>query len=127
MCGDIMKFDSSTPIYMQIIDFYKKEMIRGSVVEGDKIYSQREFALKYRVNPNTVQRAYREMEAMGLVKTERGQGTFVSLDQEALAELKAETANTVVNDFTIEMMHMGFSLEETLDLIKNYWKNKRRI
>lgn len=123
MCGDIVKFDNSIPIYMQIIDYYKKAMIRGTIREGDKILSQREFAEKHRVNPNTVQRAYREMEAMGLVKTERGQGTFVSLDLKSLEKLKTETADKIINNFVTEMKSIGFNLRETADLVEEYWKN----
>jgi GntR family transcriptional regulator len=70
----MMDFDTAQPIYRQIIDDYKKKLIRGELKGGDRIPSQREYADMVKVNPNTVQRAYREMEAMKMVETVRGQG-----------------------------------------------------
>ncbi|MEJ8554618.1 GntR family transcriptional regulator [Tepidibacter sp. Z1-5] len=118
-----MEFDNSKPIYIQIIEDIKKRLIRGEIKLGDKIPSQRELAKDIKVNPNTVQRAYREMESMGLVKTLRGQGTFISDQEELLNEIKKEMASEVLIKFVEEMRSLGIKDDEAINLIKS-WQEK---
>lgn len=120
-----MEFDNSKPIYIQIIEDIKKKLIRGEINPGDKIPSQREFAKDMKVNPNTVQRAYREMESMGLVKTLRGQGTFIDDKEDLLIEIKKDMANSILIKFIEDMRSLGIEDKETLDLIKG-WQEKTR-
>lgn len=114
-----MDFDVTQPIYKQIIEDFKKKMIRGELKKGDKILSQREYAYKATINPNTVQRAYREMENMQLVKTLRGQGTFVSVSEKMLKELKQETADRLLEGFISEMAALGFNRDEMIEMLKS--------
>ncbi|MGI6102343.1 MAG: GntR family transcriptional regulator, partial [Bacillota bacterium] len=67
-----IRVDVSRPIYQQMIDEVKRAIARGELKPGDKLPSHRDMAQEIRVNPNTVQRAYREMEQGGLVQTLRG-------------------------------------------------------
>lgn len=80
--------------------------------------SQRELAGHLRVNPNTIQRAYREMETVGLVETLRGQGTFVFQDPELVSEIKKDMANEALTSFINEMQALGFSLDDVVRLVK---------
>ena len=114
-----MEFNTSQPIYKQIIDDFKKRLIRGELKEGDKIASQREYAKKATINPNTVQRAYREMENMNMVETLRGQGTFISISSDELEAMKKEMAVNLVDNFISEMKSLGYSLKDMLDLLKD--------
>ncbi|WP_099192736.1 GntR family transcriptional regulator [Tepidibacter mesophilus] len=118
-----MEFDNSKPIYLQIIEDIKKKLIRGEIKPGDKIPSQRELAKDIKVNPNTVQRAYREMESINLVKALRGQGTFICDEEELLNEIKKEMANEVLIKFVEEMKSLGFKDDEVIDLVK-LWQEK---
>ena len=115
-----MEFSNSKPIYLQIIDNIKKQLIRGELNIGDKIISQREYAQKMKVNPNTVQRAYREMENMNLVETLRGQGTFICKRPEMLDQIKEEMAENIMRNFLSEMKSIGFSDEKTISLVKQW-------
>ncbi|NLU46685.1 MAG: GntR family transcriptional regulator [Syntrophomonadaceae bacterium] len=119
-----MNFDAAQPIYRQIIDDFKKKMIRGELKNGDRIPSQREYAEMARVNPNTVQRAYREMEAMHMVETLRGQGTFVSIDQEMLARMKEEMAQSILNYFISEMNALGYQPSDLIRMLEEYMQAK---
>lgn len=110
-----LRFDPERPIYQQIIDEFKRAVARGDLKPGDRIPSQRELATQARVNPNTVQRAYREMEWMGLVETLRGQGTFIANEPALLASIKAEMADEAVQRFVSEMRALGFSPREILE------------
>jgi GntR family transcriptional regulator len=88
------------PIYVQIMDEIKRAVVVGALVRGEALPSVRQLAAELRVNPNTVQQAYRELEREGLVYVRRGQGTYVAEDVEArmgreqreLARMVAERA-----------------------------------
>jgi GntR family transcriptional regulator len=119
-----VNFNAAQPIYRQIIDDFKKKMIRGELKHGDRIPSQREYAEMARVNPNTVQRAYREMEAMHMVETLRGQGTFVSADEAMLASLKEEMAQFILNHFVAEMNALGYRDRDLIKMLEDYMQAK---
>lgn len=116
----IMEFNNSMPIYLQIIDDIKKQLVRGELKIGDKIVSQREYAQKMKVNPNTVQRAYREMENMNFLESLRGQGTFICNRPEMLEEIKEEMSESIMRNFVKEMKSIGFSDDKTLALVKKW-------
>lgn len=122
-----MEFDAAQPIYRQIIDGYKKQLIRGELQPGDKIPSQREYAEKARVNPNTVQRAYREMEMMQMVETQRGQGTFITVSPEMLMTMKQETAKSVMSYFLNEMNELGFTSSEIRQLLDHELERNQEV
>ncbi|WP_353893534.1 GntR family transcriptional regulator [Proteinivorax hydrogeniformans] len=119
-----MNFDSSRPIYLQIIDYIKAQIIKGELKAGDKILSQRELAQKLKVNPNTVQRAYREMENYNLTETLRGQGTFIVASKDLKSQLKKEMAEDILKRFFMEVESLGYKDEEILDLVKQYQRQK---
>ncbi|MDD2510192.1 MAG: GntR family transcriptional regulator [Syntrophomonas sp.] len=119
-----MKFDSSRPIYRQIIDSYKKQLIRGELKTGDKIPSQREYAEQVRINPNTVQRAYREMEALQMVETQRGQGTFIIVAEPMLTEIKLEMARDVLEYFSGEMKSLGYTYAQMISMLEEEEKKQ---
>lgn len=87
---------SSTPIYEQIIHGVKESIIKGILQPGDKLPSVRELASLLTANPNTVSKAYMELERMKIIETLRGKGTFVStdykpkLEEENMAKLKED-------------------------------------
>ncbi|MBL3612743.1 GntR family transcriptional regulator, partial [Bacillus sp. RHFS18] len=82
------EFQSSKPIYLQIADRVFYRLIRSELSPGDKLPSVREMAVQMKVNPNTIQRTYSEMERLGIVETRRGQGTFIAERSDLKAELK---------------------------------------
>ncbi|HHW60302.1 MAG TPA: GntR family transcriptional regulator [Syntrophomonadaceae bacterium] len=122
-----MDFNKARPIYQQIIDAYKKALARGDIGPGDRILSQREYAQKIKVNPNTVQRAYREMEMMGMVATIRGQGTFIVPDPEMQQKIKKEMAEQVLTYFIEEMHALGFKDEEICSLLEEKQKSSKEV
>lgn len=111
-----LRFDPERPIYQQIIEEFKRAVARGELVPGDRIPSQRDLATEARVNPNTVQRAYREMEWLGLVETLRGQGTFIARSPELLQSLREDMARVAVDRFIRDMGALGFTDEAILNM-----------
>ncbi len=113
-----MDFSTSIPIYLQIIEEFKRQIAIGSLRPGDKIPSQRELALELKVNANTVQRAYREMEILGLVETLRGQGTFICQNPRLVEETKTEMLTNLIDEFLQAMNSLGYKEEAVLELLK---------
>ncbi|EIF12453.1 GntR family transcriptional regulator protein [Bacillus velezensis] len=114
------EFQSSKPIYLQIADRVYYRLIRSELSPGDKLPSVREMAVQMKVNPNTIQRTYSEMERLGIVETRRGQGTFIAERSDLKAELKDRLTKDVFKRFIQEMAELGLSPEEMLDGIKQY-------
>ncbi len=119
-------FSTSIPIYLQIIEEFKRQIVTGELKPGDKIPSQRDLAAQIRVNANTVQRAYREMELMGLVETLRGQGTFVSQNQGLVEETRIGMLTNLVDDFVRAVQALGLSQDAALELVKSRFPNWRQ-
>ena len=111
-----LDFDLSKPIYQQIIDEFRRQVARGRLAPGDRIPSQRELAQQARVNPDTVQRAYREMEQMGLTETLRGQGSFIRNDPSLVVRIREEMAREALRSFVLEMRSLGFTDDEVMRL-----------
>ena len=115
--GEKMKFKDNLPIYLQISNLIKKKVAAGELREGDKLTSVRELSTELKTNPNTVQRAYAELEREDLVYTKRGMGTFVTEDKETLVGLKKTMAEDIVRTFISNMNAIGFKKEEIRDII----------
>ena len=120
-----INFDAAKPIYEQVIELIKKMVVRGELEPGAKLPSQREMARKLEVNPNTVQRAYREMEVLQLVETKRGKGTFIKENNQIITNLKAEMAQEAVAGFVSEMNSLGFESSQIKKLVEKVLDGKK--
>lgn len=112
-----MEFNDNLPIYIQIIEYIKGQIINGSLKEGEKLPSVRNLSTDLKVNPNTIQRSYQELEREGIVFTQRGMGTFVTEDELILKELKDDMATNLVKSFIKGMKSLGFNKSKIIDLI----------
>ena len=119
-----MDFKDNLPIYIQIMNYIKKEMVIKRIKEGEKLPSVRELSTTLTVNPNTIQRAYAELERESLVFTQRGMGTFATEDIEKIKSLKKEMAKSLVKNFLIEMHSLDFTKEEIKNLIDEFVKGE---
>ncbi|WP_018924081.1 GntR family transcriptional regulator [Salsuginibacillus kocurii] len=105
-------FASTRPIYLQLADRINRQIVRGDLKLGDKLPSVREMAIESNVNPNTVQRTYRELEAMGVAESRRGQGTFVREDVHMFTELKENLKREEIEEFVRVMHELGLQDQE---------------
>ncbi|MEG0076508.1 GntR family transcriptional regulator [Anaerorhabdus sp.] len=115
----MINFDSNIPIYIQVMDYIKKEIVSGKLKSGDQVDTVREMAIFFGVNPNTIQRALQELEREGLLKSERTSGRFISATQEDIQELKLHQGHEKTSRYVNEMNSLGFTKDETIDLVKN--------
>ena len=98
-------FDNERPIYIQLVERLRKEIVSGKLKAGERLPSVRELALTTRVNPNTMQKALVELENEGLVYTERTNGKFVT-------------------NFLNDMKNIGITYEETKIYLQELGGNK---
>lgn len=119
-----MDFEQTMPIYLQIVILIKKRIIQGKLKPEDKIPSVRELAEELKVNPNTISRAYQQLEQENITETKRGMGTFISGDTLIMEKIKTEQSNSIITRFIKDMTDAGFSQSETLTLLTQNLKSK---
>lgn len=113
----MIEFNNNTPVYIQILTFLKERIIKKDLKVGDKMPSVRELAKELKVNPNTVQRAYRELENEEIIYSKRGMGSYVTDDENKIDHLRKDVAKEIVTNFSNRMRNMGFNKEEMLEII----------
>lgn len=118
-------FQASKPIYIQIADHLSSQIVRGEMKAGDKLPSVREMAIESGVNPNTIQRTYSEMERMEIVETKRGQGTFVTENEQVLQSLKIRLQADIIGGFVKSMEELGFSQEDMIQGLQQYLRREQ--
>jgi len=111
-----MRFREDIPIYVQISNDIKEQIISGKLHSGGKIQSVREYSVFYEVTALTVQRAMQLLEADGVVQTKKGIGSFVVSDVQLT--LKRKMVSTHVQEFIQRMGNMGITKETVLKLIQ---------
>ncbi len=121
--GEKMEFNSNLPIYIQIMNLIKTKIASGELNGGDKLPSVREFSKEMKVNPNTIQRVYQELEREKLVFTQRGMGTFVTEDTDIIKNLKKDRAAELINQFFLDMGSLGFRIDAIKKMVSE-WTNK---
>ena len=112
------KFDNNTPIYLQLVEEIKIDIISGKLKSGDRLPSVREFALMMKVNPNTMQKALVELEELKLVYTERTNGKFVTEDKKLIDKFKKHYADELIKNFILNMRSLGFNNNEVIDYLE---------
>ncbi len=113
---------SRKPIYEQIIERFKQLIIKEILKDDEKIPSVRELAKELTINPNTIQKAYRELERQGYIYSVRGRGNFVSnkiekVDVEKMNNLKQEIQKSLA-----ELIYLGIEKNELIELIESTYE-----
>ena len=104
-------FDNERPIYIQLVEMIRIEIVSGKFQRGQKLPSVRELALMMKVNPNTMQKALVELEDEKLIYTERTNGKYVTEDEKRIEEIKKQLAQEKVNNYLNSMKNIGISYE----------------
>ncbi len=110
---------SGVPLYRQIIDQVKSGMATGALGPGDRLPTVRQLSVDLSVNPNTVSRAYNELELTGLVETHMGSGTFIGQRRVERDEVEQRRIlDQICQEFLSRASAHGFTLEDILDNLK---------
>jgi GntR family transcriptional regulator len=115
-----MEFNNNFPIYLQIIDSIKQDIVVGKLKAGQKMPSVRELAGTLKVNPNTIQRVYQELDREKITFTKRGMGTYVTEEKKIINSLREELSKKIIIDFVEGMNRLGFSDKEMINTLKEY-------
>ncbi len=118
-----LDFDNNIPIYLQLVEQLKRDIISGKISAGERLPSVRDLALQLKVNPNTVQKALVELEVIGLVFTERTNGKFVTEDNSLIEKCKQEYADIITQKYMETMEKIGIDKNEVLLLISGLGGN----
>jgi GntR family transcriptional regulator len=111
---------SGVPLYRQLIDQVQAAIATDALVPGDQLPTVRQVAVDLEINPNTVMRAYREMEIRGILDTQQGTGTFVAqqtIDRDALE--RSRGLEQLVEEFAARAGAGGFNLEELMTALRD--------
>ena len=119
-------FNNDLPIYTQLVDKIKLRIVSGQLPPGEKLSAVRELAAEAKVNPNTMQRAFQELERAGLVFSQRSSGRYVTEDVEIIMEAKKAMARQYVQSFMKSMEQLGYTGEEILRLLEEGEKEEKQ-
>lgn len=118
------KFDNNIPIYIQLVEEIKIDIISGKITSGERLPSVREFAMQMKVNPNTMQKALQELEELKLIYTERTNGKFVTEDKKLIDKFKKQHAENLSKKYFQNMESIGFTKEEAIKYLETIGGNK---
>lgn len=111
-------FDNERPIYIQLVELIRIDIVSGKYEKGSKLPSVRELALTMKVNPNTMQKALVELENEKLIYTERTNGKYVTEDEKKLEKIKKQLAQEKVNNYLNSMKSIGINYEDALSYLQ---------
>jgi GntR family transcriptional regulator len=113
-----VNFNNRDPVYLQIVRYFKEKIAVGGLVPGEEIPSRRELANRMKVNPNTAQRAYKEMEEQGLIYTEKNHPSKITTDKKVFGKVRDELLVEAVDMFVTSVRSINVPVEELLDLVR---------
>ena len=120
-----INYRDTRPFYQQIKDNVRHLVVSGALKKDDKLPSVRELAASLAINPNTIQRAYVELERQGYIYTVKGKGSFVA-DNQAMKENKKKEVLLKVSDMIDEAIRVGIPGEEIKNMVEIQYEAARK-
>jgi GntR family transcriptional regulator len=115
---------SGVPFYRQITDQIKYAIARGKLRPGDQLPTVRQLAVDLAINPNTVGKAYSQLEILGILQTQQGSGTFISPQKVEVSELeRQEKLDSLCREFITSAASYGFTLNELIEALRDRKEN----
>jgi len=115
---------SGVPFYRQIIDQIKYAIARGDLKPGDQLPTVRQLAVDLAINPNTVSKAYSQLEILGILETQQGSGTFISTQKMEVSELeRQEKLDALCREFISSAGSYGFTIQELFEALRDRKEN----
>lgn len=116
------KFESGTPIYIQIAERIAFDILSGTFSPGDRLPTVRDIAMAASVNPNTVQKAIYELESSGLIVPQRGMGCYVTTDTEIIKSESRKTIMRLTGEYLSKLSSLGYSKDDAAEMIREFEK-----
>ena len=127
--GGLISFEElvlhdSTPIYQQIVQYVKHGMAGGTICDGDELPSRRVLSALLGVNPNTVQKAFRQLEEEGLIQSRTGAKSCAALSAATASRLRSELLREDIRPLVGALKQTGLTKEEALQLLDSMWEGE---
>jgi len=113
-----LEFNNNIPIYLQVIEKIKQDIVSGKLKPGEKMPSSRDYSNELGINFNTVARVYRELENEEIVFTKRGLGTFITESDQIIEKLRYTMAKNQITTFIDGMKQLGYTKEDMIKFIE---------
>ncbi|WP_201004547.1 GntR family transcriptional regulator [Paenibacillus glycanilyticus] len=121
-----ISFNSRDPVYLQVVRLFKEKIVTGVIQSGQMIPSRRELAALLKINANTAQRAYKEMEDQQLIVTEGNSPSRITLESEVLFQIRAELLNEAVELFVSSIRNINVPLDELMDVVQRKYVESQK-
>lgn len=112
------ELDADRPIYAQLVERIQMQIVSGYYAPGGRLPSVRELAAEAAVNPNTMQKAFAELERGGLIITQRTNGRTVTEDAKLIGDIKSRLAKEHVDTYFSKMGELGYMRREAVELLQ---------
>ena len=114
------------PVYLQVVRYFKEQIATGQLTGGQEIPSRREIASQLKINPNTAQKAYKEMEDHGLIYTERNFPSRITTDEKILSSVREELIQEAVDAFLLAIKPIQVPVDELVDIVKKNYLDEEK-
>ncbi|RKQ33219.1 GntR family transcriptional regulator [Oceanobacillus halophilus] len=116
-------FNKRDPVYVQVVRHFKEQIATGNLEPGQEIPSRRELANQLKINPNTAQRAYKEMEEAGLIFTQGNSPSKITRDENIISSVREELILEAVEDFVSAIRPIKVPIEEVVGILKEKYND----
>lgn len=118
-------FNNRDPVYLQVVRHFKERIATGRLKAGQVIPSRRELGALLKINPNTAQKAYKEMEEQRLIITEGNSPSRVTEEADILRAIRSELIEDAVETFVVSVGRIDVPVDELLDLVRAKYVEER--
>jgi GntR family transcriptional regulator len=120
-----VSFNNRDPVYLQVVRHFKEQIAVGNLVAGQEIPSRRELAAEMKINPNTAQKAYKEMEEQRLIHTERNFPSVITKDETILNSVRQELILSAVDSFVEAIRPIQVPVDELLRIVEEKYSEEQ--
>lgn len=118
------QMEDGSPIYLQIVSFVQRGIVAGTITDGDEMPSRRVLSALIGVNPNTIQKAYRQLEDDGIIESRSGAKSYVTITPASTKIIRGKLLSKETAALVQNMKQMGISMEEAINLVAEAWSEE---
>ena len=118
------QMEDGSPIYLQIVSFVQRGIVAGTITDGDEMPSRRVLSALIGVNPNTIQKAYRQLEDDGIIESRSGAKSYVTVTPASTKTIRGKLLSKETAALVQNMKQMGISMEEAINLVAEAWSEE---
>lgn len=118
-----MELNAKEPVYLQLKNHIKKKILANEIIDYDELPSRRETAMALSINPNTVQKAYKQLEEEGILHTISNVRSVIIVNDEIIEKIQAELLDGMMKSFVEGCRDSGLDFQQTVALLTKHWGN----